>query len=62
MLLKLTIGVNFTNVQPAPFTRADPKSAIKLLNLTYFLALLGSASVIVARKMLLKLTIGRSKD
>ena len=30
-------GVDFTNVLQAAFTRTDPKSAIKLLNLTVFL-------------------------
>ena len=33
-------GVNFTNVLQAAFTHADPKSTIKLLNLTVFFALL----------------------
>ena len=49
-------GVNFTNILQAAFTRADPKSAIKLLNLTVFFALLGSASVKAARRTLVKLT------
>ena len=35
-------GVNFTNVLRAAFTRADPKSAKKQLNLTDIFALLGS--------------------
>ena len=35
--------------------RADPKSAIKLLNLTVFSALLGSACVKAAPRMLVKL-------
>ena len=49
-------GVNFTNVLWAAFTPADPKSAKKLLNLTVFFALLGSACVKAARRMLVKLT------
>ena len=52
--------VNFTNVLQAAFTRADPKSAIKLLNLTVFFALFGSAQVKAACRMLVKLTPGVS--
>ena len=48
-------GVNITNVLRAAFTLKDPKSAKKLLNLTVFFALLGSASVKAARKMMVKL-------
>ena len=49
-------GVNFTNILRAGFMCADPKSAIKLLNLTVFFALLGSSCVKSARRMLVKLT------
>ena len=42
-------GVNFTNVLRTAFMRADPKSAMKLLNLTVFFALLGSAHIKAAR-------------
>ena len=48
--------VNFTNILQAAITRTDPKSAIKLLNLTVFFALLGSAGVKAACRMLVKLT------
>jgi len=48
--------VNFTNILRAAFTRADPKSANKQLNLTVFFALLGSARVKAARRTLVKLT------
>ena len=41
--VKAISGVNSTNLLRAAFTRADPKSAIKLLNLTVLFALLGSA-------------------
>ena len=41
--------VNFSNVLQAAFTRADPKSTIKLLNLTVFFGRLGSAVVKAAR-------------
>ena len=51
-------GVNFTNVLQAAFTRKDPKSAIKLLYLTVYFALLGSGCIKAARKMLMKLTLG----
>ena len=54
----MTPGVNFTNSLRAAFTRADPKSAIKLLNLTVFFVLLGSSSIKDARRMLMKLTPG----
>ena len=40
------------------FTQADPKSAIKLLNLTVFFAVLGSARVKAARRTSVKLTLG----
>ena len=49
-------GVNFTNVLRPAFTHTDPKSAIKLLNLTVFFALLGSARVKAACRTLVKLT------
>jgi hypothetical protein len=51
-------GVNFTNVLRAAFTREDPKSAKKLLNLIVFLALLGSVPVKAAHRMLVKLNPG----
>ena len=53
--------VNFTNVLQAAFTRADPKSVIKLLNLTVFFALLGSGRVEAAHRTLVKLTPGGKK-
>ena len=49
-------GVNFTNVLRAAYTQADPKSAIKLINLTVFFALLGSTRVKATCRMLVKLT------
>ena len=45
----------------AAFTISDPKSAKKLLDLTVFFALLGSALVKAACKMLVKLTLGRGR-
>ena len=48
--------VNFTNILRAAFTRADPQSAKKLLNLTVFFALLGSGRVKAACRTLVKLT------
>ena len=60
MLVKLTTPmVNFTNVLRAAFTRADPKSTKKTVKLSSFFALLGSARVKAARKMLVKLTTPR---
>ena len=52
------MGVNFTNVLQAAFTLADPESAKKLLDLTVFLALMGSAHVKAARRTLMKLNLG----
>jgi len=53
---KRITGVNFINVLRAAFALADPKSTKKTDNLTDFFALLGSACVKAARRMLLKLT------
>ena len=58
LLIRLTPMVNFTNILRAAFRRADPKSAIKLHELTVFFALLGSACVKAAYRMLMKLTPG----
>ena len=58
-LLSLLPGVNFTNVLQASFMRADPKSATKLINLTVFFALLGSARLKATRRLLVKLTPGQ---
>jgi len=58
MLIKLTRGVNFIHILLEAFTCPDPKSANKTTALMYFFALLGSAWVNVARKMLMKLTRG----
>ncbi len=43
MLMKLTPGVDFTNILCAAFRHTDPKSAKKTDSLTVFFALLGSA-------------------
>ena len=51
-------GVNFTNILHAAFTYADLKSTKNTVKLTVFYALLGSACVKAARKMLVKLTPG----
>ena len=50
-------GVNFTNILQAAFTHADPKSAKKTVKLSSFFALLGSACVKAAHRMLVKLTL-----
>ena len=49
-------GVNFTNILQAAFMPADLKSAKKTVKLSSFIALLGSACVKAARRMLVKLT------
>ena len=51
--MKLTPGVNFINVLTRSFYK---RRSQKLLNLTVFFALSGSAQVKAARKMLVKLT------
>jgi len=52
-------GVNFIIILLAAFACADPKSAKKTYNLTVFFAILGSAHVKAACKMLMKLIPGR---
>jgi hypothetical protein len=59
MLMKLTTGVDFTNILHAAFRRADPISSKKTNGLTLFYAILGSALVNSASKMLVKLTLAR---
>jgi hypothetical protein len=51
-----TSEVNFTNILREDFTRADPKSAKNTYKLSVFFALLGSACVKAALKMLVTLT------
>ena len=53
-------GVNFINVLQAALTHEDPESAKKLLDLSVFLALMGSAtaSVKAACRTLMKLNPG----
>ncbi len=51
-------GVNFINILQAAFMKIDPKSAKNSVKLSVFFALLGSASINAARKMLMKLTKG----
>jgi len=53
MLMKLTPGVNFTNILMAAFMRADPKDAKKTVGLTALFALLGSTHIKAARIMLM---------
>ena len=50
MLVKFTPWVNFTIILQAAFMPADPKSAKKTSQVKQLFALLGSASVKVARK------------
>jgi len=54
-----TPGFNFTNILHTAFTRPDPKSAKKTDNLTIYFALLLSAYIKSAHKMLTKLTPGK---
>jgi len=52
-------GVNFINIQRTAFTLVDPKSVKKIDdNLTVFLTLLGSASIKVVCRTMMKLSPG----
>ena len=62
MLMKLTLGVNFSNILRAAFTYANPRSAKKTVNLTIFFVLLGSMCVKAANRRLMKLTQGDEKE
>jgi len=57
----LLLGVNFINFLRAAFVHADPKSTKKTNNLTFFFALLWSAWVNAAHRMLMKWAIGLNK-
>jgi len=54
--MKLTSGVNFTNILCKAFTQADSKNAKKTDGLTVLFALLGSALVKTGLKELVKST------
>jgi len=58
MISLMTSSVDFTNVLRKAFMRADPKSPKN----TVFFALLGSAPVKAACKMLMKLTSDQRKS
>jgi hypothetical protein len=53
-------GVNFINILQAAFMHPDPKSVKKIVQLSVFFTLLGSARVKAARRTLMKLTPGMS--
>jgi hypothetical protein len=54
--MKLTPGVNYTNVLCAAFTLLDPESVKKIDKLSVFFTLLGSSHVKAAHRMLTKLS------
>jgi len=58
MLMKLTPGVNYINVQSTAFTPVDPESAKIQLSHQYLFTLSGSTSVKAVHRMLMKLTPG----
>ncbi len=60
-LIKLTQGVNFTNILQVAFALEDPKSAKITDDLTAFFTLLGSAHAKALSKMLVKSTQDLSK-
>jgi hypothetical protein len=53
MLMKLTPGVNFTNILHAAFTCADPKGAKETDGLNVFFAVLGSEYIKAGLKRLM---------
>jgi len=57
VLVKLNPKVDFTNILHTVFTCADPKGTKKTDSLTVLIALLRSALIKSARKMLVKLTL-----
>ncbi len=59
MLVKLTPGLNFTNVLSTAFTLADPESVKRYLDFVVLFTLLGPTSIKVIRKTLVKLTADR---
>ncbi len=59
MLVKLTPGLNFTNVLSTAFTLADPESVKRYLDFAVLFTLLGPTSIKVVRKTLVKLTTDR---
>jgi len=52
MLMKLTLGINFTNILHAAFTPTDSNSAKNTVKLAVFFELLGYACVKAASKRL----------
>jgi len=54
MIVKLTPGIDFTNILYKAFTIADPKSTKKIDGLAVFIALLGFAHLKAGCKMLVK--------
>ena len=56
MLLKLSLVVDFINLFTRSFNTCRSCKRKKLLDLTVFFALLGSAHIKAARKMMVKLT------
>jgi len=61
ILIGLTPEVDFTNILSAAFTCTDPKSAKNTVKQSVFFVLLGFERLKTLRKMLMKLTPGRSK-
>ncbi len=58
-LMKLTTGVYFIKILRAAFMRPDPKSPKRYWRLDWIFTLLGSGHITTARKMSVKLTLGR---
>ena len=58
MMAKLTSGVNFITLFTHSFAASRSRKRKKLLNLSVFLALLGSSGLKAACKTLVKLTPG----
>ncbi len=56
MLLKLTPGVDFINIQRTAFTLVVPKSVKKIDDFTVSFTFLGATHVKAVHRMLMKLT------
>jgi len=57
-----SLGVDFTNILLAAYTRQDYKSTKHIVKPSVFFVLLGSALVKIAPKMLVKSTAGDNKQ
>jgi len=60
--IESALGLNFINVIPTAFTRADPKSVRTQSSRQYLFPFLGSACIKAVLKTLMKLTLDEEQD